>query len=159
MFHEVVEDGTVSGAGDGDAGGGADSDAEGVTPAVLLSAFEALMSEAVAEAGRERMGDETDVDGASIEAAAAGDVSGISVTDAAAIVAVTADRDADAVVAELRDHLLMGMATAVLDVDTLAAAIDADLTGQEVQQALEGRAGMTVGQLAEVMAVIERRKR
>jgi len=32
----------------------------------------------------------------------------------------------------------MGMATAVLDVDTIAAAIDADLTGQEVQQALEG---------------------
>jgi hypothetical protein len=153
MFHEVVEDGRVSGAGV------ADADADEVTPAALRSAFEALLSEAVAEAGRERMRDETDVDEASIEAAAAGDVSGISVTDAAAIVAVTADRDADAVVAELRDHLLMGMATAVLDVDTLAAAIDADLTGQEVQQALEGRAGMTVGQLAEVMAVIERRKR
>jgi len=153
MFHEVVEDGRVSGAGV------ADADADEVTPAALRSAFEALLSEAVAEAGRERMRDETDVDEASIEAAAAGGASGISVTDAAAIVAVTADRDADAVVAELRDHLLMGMATAVLDVDTLAAAIDVDLTGQEVQQALEGRAGMTVGQLAEVMAVIERRKR
>ena len=157
MFHEVVEDGRVSGAGVDDID--ADVDADEVTPAALLSAFEALLSEAVAETGRERMTDETDVDEASIEAAVAGDVSGISVTDAAAIVAVTADRDADAVVAELRDHLLMGMATAVLDVDTLAAAIDADLTGQEVQQALEGRAGMTVGQLAEVMAVIERRKR
>ncbi len=153
MFHEVVEDGRISGAGV------ADVDADEVTSAALLSAFEALLSEAVAEAGRERMRDETDADEASIEAAAAGDASGVSVTDAAAIVAVTADRDADAVVAELRDHLLMGMATAVLDVDTLAAAIDADLTGQEVQQALEGRAGMTVGQLAEVMAVIERRKR
>ena len=153
MFHEVVEDGEVSGAGV------ADTDADEVTPTALLAAFDALLSEAVAEAGRERMRDETDVGKASIEAAAAGDVSGISVTDAAAIVAVTADRDADAVVAEVRDHLLMGMATAVLDVDTLAAAIDADLTGQEVQQALEGRAEMTVGQLAEVMAVIERRKR
>jgi hypothetical protein len=153
MFHEVVEDGRISGAGVGDI------DADEVTPAALLAAFEALLSEAVAETGRERMADETDVDEASIEAVDAGDVSGISVTNAAAIVAVTADRDADTVVAELRDHLLMGMATAVLDVDTLAAAIDADLTGQEVQQALEGRAGMTVGQLAEIMAVIERRKR
>jgi len=52
----------------------------------------------------------------------------------------------------------MGMATAVLDVDTIAAAIDADLTGQEVQQALEGARPMTLGQLAEIMAVIERRK-
>jgi len=79
--------------------------------------------------------------------------------DGAAIVAVSTDRDGDAaVVAEVRDHLLMGMATAVLDVDTIAAAIDA-ITGQEVQQALEGRAPMTLGQLAEIMAaVIERRK-
>lgn len=154
MFHEVVEDGTVS--GDGDA---ADTDGDEVTSAALLAAFEALVSEAVAEAGRERVRDETGVDEGSVEAAAEGDAADLSVTDAGAIVAVTADRDADAVVAELRDHLLMGMATAVLDVDTLAAAIDADLTGQEVQQALEGRAGMTLGQLAEVMAVIERRKR
>jgi hypothetical protein len=61
-------------------------------------------------------------------------------------------------VAEVRDHLLMGMATAVLDVDAIAAKIDADLTGQEVQQALEGRTAMTLGQLAEILAVIERRK-
>jgi hypothetical protein len=154
MFHEVVEDGTVAGDGAAD-----DAGADEVTPAALLAAFEALVSEAVAEAGRERVGDEPDVDEASIEAADDGDAAGLSVTDAAAIVAVTADRDADAVVAELRDHLLMGMATAVLDVDTLAAGIDADLTGQEVQQALEGRAGMTLEQLAEIMAVVERRKR
>ncbi|MFC7324712.1 DUF5791 family protein [Halorubrum rutilum] len=155
MFHEVVEDGAVAGT----AGADETPDADEVTATALLAAFESLVSEAVAEAGRGRVGDETDVDEAAIEAAADGDAAGLSVTDAAAIVAVTADRDADAVVAELRDHLLMGMATAVLDVDTLAAGIDADLTGQEVQQALEGRAGMTLGQLAEVMAVIERRKR
>jgi len=156
MFHEVVEDGTAAGTAGADGTPGA---ADEVTATALLAAFEALVSEAVVEAGRERVGDETDVDEAAIEAAADGDAAGLGVTDAAAIVAVTADRDADAIVAELRDHLLMGMATAVLDVDTLAAGIDADLTGQEVQQALEGRAGMTLGQLAEVMAVIERRKR
>jgi len=155
MFHEVVEDGVAAGS----AGADGTPDADEVTATALLAAFESLVSEAVAEAGRGRVGDETDVDEAAIEAAADGDAAGLSVTDAAAIVAVTADRDADAIVAELRDHLLMGMATAVLDVDTLAAGIDADLTGQEVQQALEGRAGMTLGQLAEVMAVIERRKR
>ena len=155
MFHEVVEDGAAAGS----TGADGTPDADEVTATALLAAFESLVSEAVAEAGRGRVGDETDVDEAAIEAAADGDAAGLSVTDAAAIVAVTADRDADAIVAELRDHLLMGMATAVLDVDTLAAGIDADLTGQEVQQALEGRAGMTLGQLAEVMAVIERRKR
>ncbi|MFC7186834.1 DUF5791 family protein [Halorubrum yunnanense] len=153
MFHEVVEDGAAG------AGGTPDADTNGVTATALLAAFERLLSEAVTEAGRGRVGDETGVSEAAIEAAAEGDAAELSLTDGAAIVAVTADRDTDAIVAELRDHLLMGMATAVLDVDTLAAAIDADLTGQEVQQALEGRAGITLGQLAEVMAVIERRKR
>jgi hypothetical protein len=83
----------------------------------------------------------------------------VTVADGAAVLALTTDREADAIVAELRDHLLIGMATAVLDVDTIAASIDADLTGQEVQQALEGRTAMTLGQLAEIMAIIERRKR
>ena len=152
MFHEVVEGG--AGAG----GAGEVRDGGEIAPGTLLAAFEALVSEAVAEAGRERVADATGVDGSSVEAAAAGDAGGLSVTDGAAIVAVTADRDAETIVAELRDHLLMGMATAVLDVDTIAAGIDADLTGQEVQQALEGRAEMTLAQLAEVMAVIERRK-
>jgi hypothetical protein len=155
MFHEVVEDGTVSGAAGADEASGADE----ITPAALLAAFEALVSEAVTEAGRERVGDEAGVSEAAIDAAADGDVGALSLTDGAAIAAVTADRDAETIVAELRDHLLMGMATAVLDVDTIAAGIDADLTGQEVQQALEGRAEMTLEQLAEVMAVIERRKR
>ena len=157
MFHEVVEDGTVAGSTGAD--GGRDVEGDEVTATALLASFEALVREAVDEAGRGRVGDETDVGEASIEAAADGDAAGLSVDEAAAIVAVTADTDADAIVAELRDHLLMGMATAVLDVDAIAAKIDADLTGQEVQQALEGRAGMTLGQLAEIMAVIERRKR
>ena len=159
MFHEVVEDGTVSGVDAVGADGTPDADAGEVAPGALLAAFEVMVRESVTEAGPERVGVETGVDEAAVEAAAAGDAADLSVDDAAAIVAVTADRDADALVAELRDHLLMGMATAVLDVDTVAAGIDADLTGQEVQQALEGRAGMTLEQLAEVMAVIERRKR
>ncbi|ELZ38104.1 hypothetical protein C471_10986 [Halorubrum saccharovorum DSM 1137] len=148
MFHEVVVDGTT----------GAESDADEVTAATLLAAFEALVNEAAAEVGHDRIAEEAGIDGAAIDAVIDGNVSGLRLEDGAAIVAVSADRDGDAVVAEVRDHLLMGMATAVLDVDSIAAAIDADLTGQEVQQALEGRAPMTLGQLAEIMAVIERRK-
>ena len=148
MFHEVVADGEP----------GAERDADEVTAAALLASFETLVSEAVAEVGRDRLAEETGLDGAVVDAAADGDAAGLRLEEGAAIVAVPTDRDGDAVVAEIRDHLLMGMATAVLDVDTIAAAIDADLTGQEVQQALEGRAAMTLDQLAEIMAVIERRK-
>ncbi|GAB6878957.1 hypothetical protein JCM17823_12310 [Halorubrum gandharaense] len=148
MFHEVIEE--VA----------ADADAERAgEAAALLAAFEALVQESVETAGRDRVTDETALSSEAIDAAVAGDAAGLTVDQGAAVIAVSRDRDPDAVVFELRDHLLMGMTTAVLDVDTLAGAIDADLTGQEVQQALEGRADMTLAQLAEIMAVIEARKR
>lgn len=128
----------------------------------LLAAYERLVRDAAAAAGRDRVASETPVDEGTAAALAdddgSADAAGLSVTDAAAILALDADRDADTILFELRDHLLMGMTTAVLDVDTLAGAIDADLTGQEVQQALEGRTEMTLAQLAEIQAVIEARK-
>lgn len=150
MFHEIVDDRAT---------GAADAGDDAVTAATLLASFEALVSGAAAEAGHDRLVDETELDGATLERAAAGDVADLSIADGAAVVAVTRDYDADTIVAEVRDHLLMGMAMAVLDVDTIAASIDADLTGQEVQQALEGRTSMTFEQLAEIMAIIENRKR
>ncbi|MFC5277564.1 DUF5791 family protein [Halorubrum rubrum] len=165
MFHEVVEgsggpasiDGEETGGGEGSEG----EDGEGVAAAALLTAFETMLVEAVDEVestGRAGVDDGTTLDPATVETIGDGDAATLTVEEAAAVLAAADGRDADAMVAELRDHLLMGMATAVLDVDTIAASIDADLTGQEVQQVLEGRAAMTLEQLAEVMAVVETRK-
>ncbi|ELZ37475.1 DUF5791 family protein [Halorubrum tebenquichense] len=149
MFHEVVENGS-----------GFDSvDADEPTAADLLDAFESIVTEAAASVEVDRLVGEAGLSEADATAVRDGEVDGMSVADAAAVLATAdGDRDANAMVAEIRDHLLMGMATAVLDVDAIAAKIDADLTGQEVQQALEGRTAMTLGQLAEILAVIERRK-
>ena len=149
MFHEVVDG----------RGAGPDVDADEPTATELLAAFGALVSEAAASVDGDRLVGEIGLSEADAEVARDGDVGALSLADAAAVLAAAeSDRDADAMVAEVRDHLLMGMATAVLDVDAIAARIDADLTGQEVQQALEGRTTMTLGQLAEILAVIERRK-
>ncbi|WP_418281250.1 DUF5791 family protein [Halorubrum sp. DTA98] len=142
MFHEAVGDEDVA-----------------VEAAALLSAFETMLSETVSEKGAGHVVDEARVDEHDVEAIANGSVGDLTVEEGASVLAVGRDLDADAIVFELRDHLLMGMTTAVLDVDTIAGAIDSDLTGQEIQQAIEGRAAMTVAQLAEIMAVIERRKR
>jgi len=145
MFHEVVE---------------ADASGDAASADDLLAAFAAMVRDAAATVGRESLTEEAGISEPTARAVADGDVSSVTVADGAAVLAAAdADRDVDAVIAEVRDHLLMGMTTAVLDVDTIAARIDADLTGQEVQQALEGRTAMTLGQLAEVMSVIERRKR
>ncbi|MUW15141.1 hypothetical protein GJ633_11125 [Halorubrum sp. CBA1125] len=157
MFHEVVdEQATAAKSADAES---ADAEATDVTAATLRAAFEETVREAAAETGRETIREETDLNASSVDAAFDGDADGLTVADGAAVLALRDDRDADAIVAELRDHLLIGMTTAVLDVDSIASAIEADLTGQEVQQALEGRAAMTLAELAEIAAVIERRKR
>lgn len=158
MFHEVVDDGTDGAIGADGGAGGAEADSS-ITAASLLAAFETMVGEAASEAGRDAVVDEAGLSESVADAVRNGEIGEVTVADGAAVLALTRDRDPDQMVAELRDHLLIGMATAVLDVDTLAAGIDADLTGQEVQQALEGRTAMTLGQLAEIMAVIERRKR
>lgn len=155
MFHEVVDD-TVGASGEATVASGEETD---LTAAELRAAFGTALSETAADAGRTRLREEIGLDAASADAALDGDIDGMTVADGAAVLALSDDRDADVIMAELRDHLLMGMTTAVLDVDTIAATIDADLTGQEVQQALEGRAAMTVEELAEIAALIERRKR
>ncbi|WP_049984366.1 DUF5791 family protein [Halorubrum sp. BV1] len=155
MFHEVVGDATDEREESTAASGGSTD----VTASELRSAFAAALREAAADAGRTKLTEGLGLDAASADAALDGDVDDMTVADGAAVLSLSDDRDADVILAELRDHLLMGMTTAVLDVDTIAAGIDADLTGQEVQQALEGRAAMTVGELAEIAALIERRKR
>ncbi|SDF87672.1 hypothetical protein SAMN04488067_11026 [Halorubrum xinjiangense] len=149
MFHEVVVD----------RGAGPEVDADEPAAGELLVAFGSMVTEAAASVEGDRLVDEVGLSEADAGAAREGNVAALSLADGAAVLAAAnPDRDADAMVAEVRDHLLMGMATAVLDVDAIAAKIDADLTGQEVQQALEGRTAMTLGQLAEILAVIERRK-
>jgi len=151
MFHECVETAT-SGPDAADADDAIEADS-------LLAAFEACLREAVEGDDRDQIIAKTGLDSAEVAAVLDGDASSLTVEAGAAVLATTVEYDAETIVAELRDHLLLGMTTAVLDVDTIAAEIAVDLTGQEVQQALEGRTAMTLEQLADVLAVIERRKR
>lgn len=127
-------------------------------PIPMRDAYETLVRDAIEAVGVDTVVSETDLDRETVTALAEGDSRELSVEEAAAVIALDADRDAETIVFELRDHLLMGMTTAVLDVDTIAAHIDLDLTGQEVQQALEGRNPMTLTELAEIQSVIESQK-
>lgn len=130
----------------------------GTEPDALQAAYETLVREAVAASDADAVVAETEIGVETTEAIADGTVPTLTVEEAVSVIALVHDRDAAAIEAELRDHLLLGMTTAVLDVDTIGGAIDTDLTGQEVQQALEGRTSMTLAQLAEIQGVIEARK-
>jgi len=126
------------------------------TPSTLQAGYFEQLRTVVESVGADQVAAESGLDGERIDALAAGEEPTFTATEAAAVLAVDgANPDAEAIVFELRDHLLMGMTTAVLDVDTIAANAETDLTGQEIQQAIEGRAEMTLAQLAAIQAVIE----
>lgn len=126
------------------------------SPSTLRTGYFDQLRAVVDSVDVEQVDAESGVDADRIDALAAGDEPSLTVEEAAAILAVDeTNPDAEAIVFEVRDHLLLGMTTAVLDVDAIAANIDVDLTGQEVQQAIEGRIEMTLDELAAIQAVIE----
>ncbi|MFC7068163.1 DUF5791 family protein [Halobaculum lipolyticum] len=136
------------------------ADPDGATAGDLLAAYAAELATALDGDDPARVAADTGVDEDTVVAMASGDpdaVAAVRLEDAAAVLERTEGVPAHDIDYEVRDHLMMGMVTAILDVDTIAAEIDADLTGQEVQQALEGRTRLTLGELADVQALIAER--
>jgi len=130
-----------------------------LTPESLLAGYGDRLATTLEATGIDTAAEKTELDDEQLSAVADGDVDALSLTDAAAILALSESTpDSEAIVLETRDHLLMGMTTAVLDVDAVAAELDVDLTGQEVQQAIEGRATLTLTELAAIQAVIDGRE-
>jgi len=129
-----------------------------LTPTEVREAYEAQLRAVVTAFGVDPVAADADVDRDTIAALADGAVPQLRVEDAASILALDDDcPDAESIVLELRDHLLMAMTTGVVDVDAIASNVDLDLTGQEVQQALEGRTAMTLEQLAAIQQYLAER--
>ncbi|QGN07562.1 hypothetical protein Hrd1104_09750 [Halorhabdus sp. CBA1104] len=120
----------------------------------LRQAFETALQTTVETAGVETVRDQTALDRETIAAIAAGEGLDLTVADAAAIRALEDSRDAHAIAADARDRLLLAMSSAVLDVDGLAGALDADVTAKELQQKIEGRHPMGLGEYADVLAAV-----
>lgn len=120
-------------------------------PGELQSVYESLLRETIARVGEATVVDRTGLDRATVEDVQSADCSDLTLEDAAAILATDPDRpDADTVAAEARDILLLGMTTAVVDVDSLASQLDGVLEPKELQQKVEGRHPMTVGEYATI---------
>ncbi|MFC7019960.1 MULTISPECIES: DUF5791 family protein [Haloarcula] len=122
----------------------------------LLAAYEAVLADTVESVGVERVVEATGLDPETVEAVGAGDAADLSLSDAAAVLATDPERpDADAIQAEAQDILLMGMTTAVMDVESLASGIDDAMEPKEIQQKIEGRHPMTVAEYAVLHQHIE----
>ncbi|WP_117592226.1 DUF5791 family protein [Haloprofundus halophilus] len=129
-----------------------------LTPDELRAAYDSQLAAVVDAVGVEAVAAESGVDHDRVAALTDGDSPDLTLEEAAGILAAgDGYPDREAIVLELRDHLLMGMTTGVLDVDTIASDIDADLTGQEVQQALEGRIPFSLDELSAVHQFIAER--
>lgn len=122
----------------------------------LLTAYEDLLAATVERVGIESVASETTLDEATVQELVDGDRPELTLEETAAVLASDPDRpDAGTLLAEARDILLIGMSTAVLDVETLAARIDSAMEPKEIQQKIEGRHPMTLDEYALLHAAIE----
>lgn len=137
---------------------GAFPDAGEQTPAELRAAYEAVLAETVERVGVEAVLENTDLDRETVESLTAGDSPTITLEEAAAILALDEERpSAGEIAAEARDVLLLGMTTAVLDVETLSSGVDGALEPKEIQQKVEGRYPMTLQEYATLHRYIAQR--
>lgn len=126
-------------------------------PEDLHDEYRRELAAIVEETGVARAAKETGIEEARVSNLAEAE---LELSEAAAVLSLKEDRpDAEAIEQETLDHLLLGMTTAVLDVDALAANVSLDRSATAIQQRIEGRTPMTLREFAHVHAFIESRKR
>ena len=122
----------------------------------LRTAYERRLTEVIVQVGEETVRQETSVDEETISALVRKESPEVTLETAAEILATDPDLpDADSIVTEARDILLIGMSIAVLDVEAVAAGINDEMDPKEIQQKAEGRFQMTLDEYALVHNYIE----
>lgn len=113
------------------------------------AAYEADLAAIVERVGIDAAAARTDVDRETLEGLAAGEAPELTLEEAAHIQALEEGApDAETIVTMACEHLLLGMSSAVLDVDALESELEIDLEAKEIQQKIERRAPMTLSEFA-----------
>lgn len=129
-------------------------------PGELRAAYERVLAETIEAQGVSHVSEETAIGEATLEALVDGESPELTLEEAAAVLATDPDRpDAEFIAADARDILLMGMSTAVLDVEAVQSGIDGEMEAKEIQQKVEGRSPVTLGEYAVLHQYIEGEKR
>ena len=127
-----------------------------LAPATLREAYFDRVREAVETVGVETAAKRSGVDRAVLAALTDGESPELTLEAAAAVLAADPEMPpGESIAAEARDVLLMGMTTAVVDVDALAAGLDIDLDPKELQQKVEGRHPVTLAEYARIHTYLE----
>jgi hypothetical protein len=134
------------------------ADAGELPPDELRGRYDDQLRAVLDAHGVDRVVERSGVDREWIDALAAGESPTLTLEEGAEILALADDEpDAEAIVLETRDHLLMGMSVGVLDVETVASGIDDAIDPKEIQAKIEGRLRITMGELARLQSYIDGR--
>lgn len=114
------------------------------------------LAAAIAKVGADQVAEETGIDVARLDSLPDTN-SGFTVAEAAEILAASgADGHGESLRQEVRDHLLLRMSSAVVDVDALAAALPGEFGPRDYQQMIEGERPMPLAEYARIYLHVER---
>jgi hypothetical protein len=131
-----------------------------LSSAKLRGTYDDRLVETIEAVGLDRVASQAGVDRDRLTALIDGQSPDLTLAEAATILGTDEELpDAKTIEAEARDILLMGMSVAVLDVETLAAGVQDDLTPKEIQQKAEGRHPLPLDEYALLHSYIEGKKR
>ncbi|SEH11971.1 hypothetical protein SAMN04487967_0596 [Natronorubrum sediminis] len=125
------------------------------SPAGLREEYLEDLRSIVNQHGVETVVEATDVDENAADAIHDGDDPDLLLSDVAQIHSLEPDEPApDELVTIACEHLLLGMSTAVLDVDAIESELALELDAKEIQQKLEQRSPMTLEEFVHIQYVI-----
>ena len=141
MFHDVADD------------------PGSLTPEALRELYEAELRGVIEGHGIAEVAEASGVDESTLRALADGESPELTLEEASAVMAVTeGTADAETIATVSRDALLMGMTTAVLDVEAVESGVGGRLEAREIQSKIEGRFPLTLEEFALLQQYIESEK-
>lgn len=119
------------------------------TPTELYERYLSALVAAIDDHGVDSVAEVSGVDPAKLRALLDGGDPDVTLEEAASILSVREESpDGETIAVLARDELLMGMTTAVLDVEAVESGIDGELEAREIQSKVEGRFPMTLREFA-----------
>ena len=126
------------------------ADPDAVSPADVRAEYFETLAAIVEAVGVDTAAAET-LEESTLESIVAGDQPELTVEEAAELLALSEEYpDAEAIVLEIRDSVMLGMSSAVMDVDAMEAGLPLDIEARDIQQKIEGRQDMTLAEYAHI---------
>ena len=141
MFHEVADDPGSK------------------TPTELYELYASELVAAIEARGIDEVAAESDVEESRLRALLDDEEPELTLEEAASILAVVDETpDGETIATLAREALLMGMTTAVLDVEAVESGVNGRLEAREIQSKVEGRFPMQLREFALLHQYIESKK-